>query len=151
MREEFWMKLLKRLFFYFGLFIAVLASYFGLLLWTQAAIATNSTLLPNQVLAGEMPSGNVVDAKLGSEYGRKIDLNNSNIDAFKQYPGLYPTLARTIIRNAPYKNVEDVLNIADLSDRQKDNLQANLDHFTVTEVEKALVEGEDRYNPGIYK
>lgn len=145
------MKLLKRLFFYFGLFIAVLASYFGLLLWTQAAIATNSTLLPNQVLAGEMPSGNVVDAKLGSEYGRKIDLNNSNIDAFKQYPGLYPTLARTIIRNAPYKNVEDVLNIADLSDRQKDNLQANLDHFTVTEVEKALVEGEDRYNPGIYK
>jgi photosystem II PsbU protein len=78
-------------------------------------------------------------------------LNNSNIDAFKQYPGLYPTLARTIIRNAPYKNVEDVLNIADLSDRQKDTLQANLDHFTVTEVEKALVEGEDRYNPGIYK
>ncbi len=145
------MKLVERLFFYFGLFVVILVSCLGVLLWTQPAIAANSMRLPNQVFAIEMPSQNVVDQKLGSEYGRKIDLNNSNIDTFKQYSGLYPTLARAIIRNAPYENVEDVLDIAGLSDRQKDTLQANLEHFTVTEVEKALVEGEDRYNPGIYK
>jgi photosystem II PsbU protein len=145
------MKLIERLFFYFGLFVVILVSCLGVLLWTQPAIAANSMRLPNQVFAIEMPSQNVIDQKLGSEYGRKIDLNNSNIDTFKQYPGLYPTLARAIIRNAPYENVEDVLDIAGLSDRQKDTLQANLEHFTVTEVEKALVEGEDRYNPGIYK
>jgi photosystem II PsbU protein len=151
MREEFWMTLVKRLVFYFGLLIVVIASCLVFLLWPRPAIATGSMRLPNKIFAIEVPSQNVVDKKLGSEYGRKIDLNNSNIDTFKQYPGLYPTLARTIIRNAPYETVEDVLNIAGLSDRQKDSLQANLEHFTVTEVEKALVEGEDRYNPGIYK
>lgn len=145
------MNLVKRLVSYFGLLIAVIASCLFFLLWTRPAIATNSVQLPNKIFAIETPSQNVIDKKLGSEYGRKIDLNNSNIDTFKQYPGLYPTLARTIIRNAPYEKVEDVLSIADLSDRQKDTLQANLEHFTVTEVEKALVEGEDRYNPGIYK
>jgi photosystem II PsbU protein len=145
------MKLVERLFFYFGLFAVILVSCLGVLLWTQPAIAANSMRLPNQVFTIEMPSQNVVDQKLGSEYGRKIDLNNSNIDTFKRYPGLYPTLARAIIRNAPYEKVENVLDIAGLSDRQKDTLQANLEHFTVTEVEKALVEGEDRYNPGIYK
>jgi hypothetical protein len=33
----------------------------------------------------------------------------------------------------------------------KEVLQTNLEHFTVTKVERALVEGQDRYNPGIYK
>ncbi|WP_404790123.1 hypothetical protein [Altericista sp. CCNU0014] len=37
-----------------------------------------------------------------------------------------------------------VLDIPGLSDRQKETLQANLDCFTVTAVEKALIEGEDR-------
>ncbi|MGB8702486.1 MAG: photosystem II complex extrinsic protein PsbU [Thermosynechococcaceae cyanobacterium] len=105
----------------------------------------------HKFLAIETTLQNVVDEKLGGEYGRKIDLNNSNIDAFTQYPGLYPTLARVIIKNAPYEKAEDVLKISGLSDRQKDTLQANLEHFTVTKVERALVEGEDRYNPGIYK
>jgi photosystem II PsbU protein len=151
MREEFRMNLVKRLVSYFGLLIAVITSCLFFLLWTRPAIATNSVQLPNKIFAIETPSQNVIDKKLGSEYGRKIDLNNSNIDTFKQYPGLYPTLARTIIQNTPYEHVEDVLNIVGLSDRQKYILQANLEHFTVTDVEKALVEGEDRYNPGIYK
>jgi photosystem II PsbU protein len=145
------MLFIKRLIFYLGLLIVVLASCLGVLLWAQPAVAANSMLPTQKFLAIETISQNVVDQKLGSEYGRKIDLNNSNIDTFKQYPGLYPTLARAIIRNAPYENVEDVLKIAGLSDHQKDILQANLEHLTVTEVERALVEGEDRYNSGIYK
>jgi photosystem II PsbU protein len=145
------MNLVNRLLFYFGFLLIFIASSLVFLLWNRPALAMNSVQLPNKIFAIETPSQNVIDKKLGSEYGRKIDLNNSNIDTFKQYPGLYPTLARTIIRNAPYEKVEDVLSIAGLSDRQKDTLQANLEHFTVTEVEKALVEGEDRYNPGIYK
>jgi photosystem II PsbU protein len=145
------MQFIKRLIFYFGLLIIMLASCLVLLLWTRPAIAANSIFPTHKFLAIETSSENVVDKKLGSEYGRKIDLNNSNIDRFKQYSDLYPTLARAIIQNAPYENVEDVLDIAGLSDHQKDTLQANLEHFTVTDVEKALVEGQDRYNPGIYK
>ncbi len=94
---------------------------------------------------------NKADAKLGTEFGKKLDLNNTNIRAFQEYPGLYPTLARKIIDNAPYKTVEDVLNIEGLSDRQKATLQANLDKFTVTDQEPAFNEGDDRFNNGIYR
>jgi photosystem II PsbU protein len=61
-----------------------------------------------------------------------VDLNNSNIVDFCQYPGLYPTLAKLAIKHSPYEKVEDVLSIAELSDRQRDLLKANLDRFTVT-------------------
>jgi photosystem II PsbU protein len=121
------------------------------LIWIQPVMATSLVPQSSLSIAIEIPFGNVVDEKLGSEFGQKIDLNNSNIQTFTQYPGLYPTLAREIIKNAPYAEVEDVLDIPGLSDRQKETLKANLEHFTVTAVEKALVEGEDRYNPGIYK
>jgi photosystem II PsbU protein len=102
-------------------------------------------------LAVAQPSSSVVDIKLGTEYGQKLDLNNSNIQAFTEYKGLYPNLARLIVKNAPYETVEDVLDIPGLSEKQKLTLQANLEKFTVTPVEPALVEGEDRINPGIYK
>ncbi|MEO1348202.1 MAG: hypothetical protein AAFW84_05280 [Cyanobacteria bacterium J06635_15] len=36
-----------------------------------------------------------------TEVGSKIDLNNSNVGAFTQYRGLYPTLAQKIIRMLP--------------------------------------------------
>jgi photosystem II PsbU protein len=94
---------------------------------------------------------NKADQKLATEFGKKIDLNNTNIAAFQQYPGLYPTLAKKIIKNAPYKSVEDVLNLAGLSDRQKQTLQANLGNFTVTEYEPEFNEGDDRINNGIYR
>ena len=93
----------------------------------------------------------VVGEKLQTEYGKKIDLNNTNVRAFRQYPGMYPTLAGLVVKNAPYENVEDVLQIAGLTDSQKELLQSNLDKFTVTDVENALVEGGDRINNGIYR
>jgi photosystem II PsbU protein len=93
----------------------------------------------------------VIAEQLAPELEQKIDLNNSNIRAFQQYSGLYPSLARLIIQNAPYNKVEDVLNIPDLTESQKELLRSNFDHFTVTESQPALTEGGDRYNPGIYK
>lgn len=102
------------------------------------------------VLIAEAPEFNPVDQKLGTEFGKKIDLNNTNVRAFRQYRGMYPTLARMVVENAPYENVEDVLDIAGLSDGQKKTLQANLDKFTVTQVEVGLTEGDDRINNGLY-
>ena len=93
---------------------------------------------------------NRVDDKLNTEFGQKIDLNNTNVRAFRRYPGLYPTLAGIIVENAPYEKVDDVLNISDLTERQKEVLKANLGKFTVTDVESALVEGDDRINNGVY-
>jgi photosystem II PsbU protein len=102
------------------------------------------------VLLAEVPERNPVDEKLATEYGKKIDLNNTNVRSFRQYPGMYPTLAGKIVENAPYEKVEDVLNLPGLSERQTEVLQANLDKFTVTEVEVGLTEGDDRINNGLY-
>lgn len=93
---------------------------------------------------------NEADKKLTTEFGQKIDLNNSNIREFRELRGFYPNLASKIIKNAPYDNVEDVLSIPGLSDRQKDRLQANLESFTVTPPAKEFIEGDDRVNPGVY-
>lgn len=139
--------------------LTLLVGCMGWLNVPQQAIAANlsSVIRPVPVLAmaeGQTtlsPRRNRADEKLGTEFGKKIDLNNTNVRAFQKYPGMYPNLARKIIKNAPYKNVEDVMEIEGLSDRQKELLQANLDKFTVTDVESAFTEGDDRYNNGIYR
>ncbi len=99
-----------------------------------------------QALAGL----NAADAKLTTEFGQKIDLNNSDIRDFRDLRGFYPNLASKILKNAPYQEIEDVLNIPSLSEGQKARLQANLDKFTVTEPAKEFIEGDDRINPGVY-
>ena len=93
---------------------------------------------------------NAADAKLTTEFGAKIDLNNSDIRDFRDLRGFYPNLAGKIIKNPPYQEVEDVLNIPGLSATQKERLQANLEKFTVTEPSKEFIEGDDRFNPGVY-
>ncbi|AFY58237.1 Photosystem II 12 kDa extrinsic protein (PsbU) [Rivularia sp. PCC 7116] len=94
---------------------------------------------------------NRADEKLADVYGDKIDLNNTNIGAFQRYRGLYPTLAKKIVFNAPYDNVEDVLDLEGLSERQKQRLQANLENFTVNPPEEIFIDGDERINNGIYR
>jgi photosystem II PsbU protein len=131
---------------------SLLLGCWGWLGTTQIAQAGSlqSFLVP-QVPVLAIERLNRADAKLATDFGKKVDLNNTNVRAFQQYPGLYPTLAKKIIKNAPYKTVEDVLNIEGLNDRQKELLQANFDNFTVTELEPAFNEGDDRFNNGIYR
>ncbi|MCU0550933.1 MAG: photosystem II complex extrinsic protein PsbU [Leptolyngbya sp. Prado105] len=128
--------------------LAMVSLVVGCLGWfSQAAVAAN--LVGTPVLAAELR--NAVEDKMATEYGKKLDLNNTNVRAFRQLPGLYPTLAGLIVKNAPYNSVNDVLDIPGLSDQQKQVLQSNFDNFVVTDVSKELVEGGDRYNNGIYR
>jgi photosystem II PsbU protein len=128
-------------------FLAVVA--FALVaFWGQPqaqALTVPSLALP----LAPMAAINAADAKL-AELGNKIDLNNSDIRDFRDLRGFYPNLAGKIIKNAPYEEVEDVLNIPGLSSTQKERLQANLEKFTVTEPAKEFIEGDDRFNPGVY-
>ncbi len=94
---------------------------------------------------------NRADDRLADVYGDKIDLNNTNIGAFQRYRGLYPTIAKKIVFNAPYENVQDVLKIQGLSERQKQRLQTNLDNFTVNPPEEIFIDGDERVNNGIYR
>lgn len=111
------------------------------------AFDLNQVQASSTLIAAEVR--NDADEKL-QQIGNKIDLNNTNIQAFRDLRGFYPTLATKIIKNSPYDKVEDVLNIPDLSERQKERLKENLDEFIVTEPEGAFVEGADRINPGVY-
>ncbi len=115
--------------------------------FTQPATASN---LDNTHIVQAVLFRNPIGKKLG-EVGSKVDLNNSSVLAFRRYRGLYPTVARKVIENAPFDTVEEVLNIPGLSDRELDILKANLDNFVVTSPEPALIEGQDRINPGIYR
>ncbi|BAS56790.1 Photosystem II PsbU protein [Leptolyngbya boryana NIES-2135] len=69
-----------------------------------------------------------------------IDLNNADVRAFQAYPGMYPTLAKKILQNAPYSKVTDVLDIPGLVDTQKKLLEKNLDNFTVSEIPDRFID-----------
>ncbi len=149
-REDYFMKRFLQ-------WVTVLALVIGSLVMPQGIVAANAgnlsgfaTFSTPPVLAVEALR-NVMEDKMQTEFGKKIDLNNTNLRAFRQYQGMYPSLASIIVRNAPYENVQDVLKIAGLTERQLQILQENLDKFTVTDVEQALVEGDDRINNGIYR
>ncbi len=94
---------------------------------------------------------NKVADKMSTSFGQKLDLNNTNLRYFRVLQGMYPTLAGLIVRNSPYKEVADVLNIPGLTEAQRATLELNLDKFTVTDVEEALTAGEDRINNGAYR
>ena len=111
-------------------------------------VGSGMTLLAN---AGGRELRNSVDDKLATEYGSKIDVNNTNIAAFRKHRGLYPTIAGKVVSNAPYDSVEDILEIPGLKQIEKDRLQQNMDVFTISDPDPALVEGADRFNNGVYK
>ena len=104
--------------------------------------------LPCQVvLADELR--NVADDKVAEAAG-KVDLNNSSVRRFQQYPGMYPTLAGKIVLGGPYESVDDVLKL-DLTDRQQQLFEKYKENFTVTPPSIALNEGFDRINDGVYR
>jgi photosystem II PsbU protein len=157
-------RFMKRL---FCLMATLLIGFFGWAGSSQSAIAAIANAPQEHVMAtqiswmhamasapkflAEESLRDVVSDKMKANAEQKLDLNNTNVRAFRLYQGLYPTLAGLIIKNAPYRSVEDVLNIPGLTDRQKDVLKESLDKFTVTDVEAALTEGADRINNGIYR
>ena len=92
---------------------------------------------------------NVADDKIAEREG-KVDLNNSSVRRFQQFPGMYPTMAGKIVLGGPYTSVDDVLEL-DLSERQRELFEKYKDNFTVTPPSIALNEGDDRINDGQYR
>ncbi|MGF1494463.1 MAG: photosystem II complex extrinsic protein PsbU [Microcoleaceae cyanobacterium] len=113
----------------------------------EPSVTAQVTLLPT-ILAAQVRR-NRADQKL-AEFGDKLDLNNSSIREFRRIRGMFPTLARKIIDNAPFDSVEDVLGMPGLTEAQTELLRQNLDKFTVTPVSSVLQEGNFRLNTGTY-
>lgn len=114
----------------------------GLLAYSQPAMAA---------MDGEEPMRNTVADKMSTAYGKKLDLNNTNLRYFRVLQGVYPTLAGLIVKNSPYAEVEDVLKIPGLTEAQIATLKLHMDEFTVTDVEESLTAGADRINNGAYR
>ena len=112
-----------------------------------ARAATRSLLLPGAANADDRR--NIADDKIAESAG-KVDLNNSSVRRFQQYPGMYPTLAGKIVLGGPYQSVDDVLKL-DLNNRQKELFEKYKANFTVTPPAIALNEGFDRINDGVYR
>ncbi len=139
---------MKRIIRWVGVLSLILISYVSFLGWNSAAIAgilgsqtrnqTGSQPMTVMGTTTELPTSG--DQTSCIEFGQKIDLNNANIIAFTDCRGFYPTLAKLIVTSGPYLQVEDVLNIPGLSDRQKELLTSYLDRFTVTEAVVPLAE-----------
>ena len=132
-----------------------------LLSWLTGALVMASLMaglvLPNSAYADDdlrnKYSGNeirnVADDKIAAREG-KVDLNNSSVRRFQQFPGMYPTMAGKIVLGGPYDSVEDVLSL-DLTERQEELFAKYRDNFTVTPPSIALNEGDDRINDGQYR
>lgn len=122
-----------------------------LLAWLMSGVVLAgllaTLLLPGPAMANDLR--NVADDKI-AETGGKVDLNNSSVRRFQQYPGMYPTLAGKIVLGGPYENVDDVLKL-DLTPRQKELFEKYKANFTVTPPSIALNEGFDRINDGVYR
>lgn len=104
-------------------------------------------MLPPAAQAADLR--NVADDKR-AERGDKVDLNNSSVRRFQEFPGMYPTLAGKIVLGGPYEAVDDVLSL-DLTERQKELFNKYKDNFIVTAPSIALNEGFDRINDGQYR
>ncbi|NJK28763.1 MAG: photosystem II complex extrinsic protein PsbU [Acaryochloris sp. RU_4_1] len=126
-------------------------SCLGFMGWLQPVSAADLSWQAGSTLVLATTYRNPIDAKLETAFGQKIDVNNTNVLAFSQFKGLYPTIAGKVVQNAPYNSVEEVLQIDGLTDQQKRTLQDNLDNFTITDPDPSLVGGQDRYNPGVYR
>ncbi|TGG77139.1 MAG: photosystem II complex extrinsic protein PsbU [Aphanocapsa feldmannii 277cV] len=117
------------------------------LLITGIAIGLAGGLWFAPVVNAEMR--NVADDKLADLQG-KVDLNNSSVRSFQQFPGMYPTLAGKIVVGGPYRSVDDVMKL-NLTERQRELVDKYKDSFIVTDAEIALNEGFDRINDGQYR
>ncbi len=132
-----------------------------LLSWLTGALVMASLMaglvMPSSVYADDdlrnKYSGNeirnIADDKIAARDG-KVDLNNSSVRRFQQFPGMYPTMAGKIVLGGPYDSVDDVLSL-DLTERQQELFEKYRDNFTVTPPSIALNEGDDRINDGQYR
>jgi photosystem II PsbU protein len=122
---------MQRLLLSLSLSISLLIGTWG---WFVPALSVSAfELHPQPILAAKAELPSSTEVRLCQDKSGKIDLNNANMSVFTDCPGFYPTLAKLIVVNGPYEKVEDVLTISDLSDRQQELLQANLENFTVNE------------------
>merc|ERR1712204_27271 len=79
----------------------------------------------------------------------KVDINNANVQAYRQFPGMYPTAAGAIATHGPYSKVSDIFDIPGVEERVKDIMKKFEGQFVCLPPNQAYV--LDRVNNGMYR
>jgi len=79
----------------------------------------------------------------------KVDINNANVQAYRQFRGMYPTAAGQIATHGPYNKVADIYDIPGLDDKIKDIMKKYESQFVCLPPNQAYV--IDRVNNGMYR
>merc|ERR1719277_1480079 len=79
----------------------------------------------------------------------KVDLNNANVQAYRQFPGMYPTAAGFIATHGPYQQVSDIYNIPNVPENVKAIFKKYEGNFVVLPANDAYF--IDRINNGMYR
>lgn len=78
-----------------------------------------------------------------------IDVNNANVRSYAKLQGFYPTLAGMIVSNGPYKSVDELFNLKDLTPAQKTALEKYKGNLVALEPSPQYE--LDKINNGLYK
>ena len=79
----------------------------------------------------------------------KVDLNNANVQAYRQFPGMFPYAAGQIATHGPYKQVSDIYNIPNLDPKLAAFMKKYESNFVVLPANEAYF--IDRINNGMYR
>ncbi|OLP82291.1 Photosystem II 12 kDa extrinsic protein, chloroplastic [Symbiodinium microadriaticum] len=79
----------------------------------------------------------------------KVDINNANIQAYRQFPGMFPTIAGLIGTHGPYSQVSDIYNIPGMDDKLKNIAKKYEGNLVCLPASPAYF--IDRINNGLYR
>jgi len=119
----------------------------------QAATAAAATAAAAAVSLSPMPATAMVDYDAVKYQGGTeiIDINNCGVQAYRQFPGLFPSRAGKIASNGPYDKVSDIFKIANLTEADKEVLKKYEKNFVALPPDAAYGSLSDKLNNGMYK
>ena len=79
----------------------------------------------------------------------KVDINNANIQAYRQFPGMFPTIAGLIGTHGPYKQVSDIYTIPGMEEKLKNIVKKYEGNLVCLPANPAYF--IDRINNGTYR
>ena len=79
----------------------------------------------------------------------KVDINNANIQAYRQFPGMFPTIAGLIGTHGPYKQVSEIYDIPGMDDKLKNIAKKYEGNLVCLPASPAYF--IDRINNGLYR
>ncbi|CAE8609880.1 unnamed protein product [Polarella glacialis] len=79
----------------------------------------------------------------------KVDINNANIQAYRQFPGMFPTAAAVICTHGPYNNVGDIFSIPNVDPRLLEIIKKYEKNYVCLPANPAYF--IDRVNNGMYR